>query len=182
MSETPEFSVWTDIQSRCHNPNATSFPDYGGRGIVVCERWRQSFESFLSDMGARPSGRHSIERSNVNGNYEPGNCRWATAKEQGRNKRNNRLITIDGRTQTMSAWAEECGLNDSTILLRIKAGRSGAALIAPSKMEGCVEFNGVKDTYGGWAKRTGLKPSTIAMRLTKYRWPVAKALTQGASL
>jgi len=182
MSETDEFSVWTDIQTRCYNQNTKAFPDYGGRGIRVCDRWLSSFENFISDMGFRPSSDHSIERNDVNGSYEPSNCRWATLEEQARNKRNTRFIDINGTTKRLQEWAEQTGLSASAIHLRIKAGVVGSALLAPSQREGSIEFNGVTDTYAGWGKRTGLKASTIAMRITQYGWSIQKALTQGVSL
>jgi hypothetical protein len=83
----PEYAIWNQIKQRCRNPNATRFSDYGGRGINVCERWAESFEAFYADMGPRPSSKHSIDRTNNDGNYEPGNCRWATGSQQAFNRR-----------------------------------------------------------------------------------------------
>lgn len=182
MSESREFATWIDIQTRCLNPNATSFPDYGGRGIEICDRWLNSFMDFYADMGPKPSRRHSIERDDVNGNYEPGNCRWATAIEQARNRRNTSRITIDGVTKTLQEWAEENNLLASTLVSRQRAGVDGARLLQPSRTGGRLTFNGITDTYRGWGSRTGIKPSTIAMRLTRYGWSVEKALTKGATL
>lgn len=87
---TKEYKAWSNMISRCENPNVERFPHYGGRGITVCDRWRNSFPAFLEDMGRKPSLDHSIDRIDVNGNYEPGNCRWATPEQQANNKRNSR--------------------------------------------------------------------------------------------
>jgi hypothetical protein len=86
-ANTREYKTWSNMIARCENPNVDRYPIYGGRGIRVCEKWRESFGDFLSDMGRRPTPKHSIDRIDVNGNYEPGNCRWATNSEQQRNKR-----------------------------------------------------------------------------------------------
>ncbi|MGY8988455.1 MAG: hypothetical protein ACKVG7_07840, partial [Flavobacteriales bacterium] len=97
------------------------YDGYGGRGISVCDRWRDSFENFLADMGERPSNEHSIDRKDNDGNYEPDNCRWATKKEQGRNRRSNRILTFNNKTQTLIEWSEELGISSAVIRQRIKA-------------------------------------------------------------
>jgi hypothetical protein len=125
MHGSPEYVAWLSIKYRCDNPNSNSHHNYGGRGIAMCDLWRQSFERFLADVGHRPSLKHSIDRfPDTNGNYEPGNVRWATVKEQQRNKRTNRLLTWKGKTQTMTDWAEELGFTVNLIYYRLKKSDS----------------------------------------------------------
>ena len=108
---------WLDMTYRCTNPRSRNWNYYGGRGIVVCDRWRQ-FENFLADMGENPKGLQ-LDRIDNNGNYEPGNCRWATRSEQHRNKRNNRLLTLGVRTQCRQAWADELGISIEALWRRL---------------------------------------------------------------
>jgi len=106
-TKTPTYKTWVCMKGRCLTKSHIEYPRYGGRGISICERWL-SFENFLADMGERPE-KCSIERIDNNGNYEPTNCRWATDKEQARNRRNSRLLTIDGVTKTVVEWSEQQG-------------------------------------------------------------------------
>lgn len=118
MSNSPEHRIWIGMRSRCSNPRNTKWHIYGGRGITVCERW-DSFEAFFKDMGQRPSSIHSIERIDGNGNYSPDNCAWASPTTQNRNTTRNRSLTYRGRTQTISAWAEEAGMAYGTLYRRL---------------------------------------------------------------
>lgn len=105
-----EYRIWAHMRERCHNPKDYGYKNYGARGICVCLHWRNSFSNFLAAMGRCPEG-STLERKDNDGNYEPGNCIWASYKIQGRNKRNNRLVVFAGRIQPLSAWTEELGLN-----------------------------------------------------------------------
>jgi len=116
-------NVWRTMHNRCYNSNVKAYPSYGGRGIFVDQRWHGSagYKQFLQDMGPRPEG-GMVERIDNDGPYSPENCRWATRDEQANNKRNNRWITANGKTQTMAQWAKELGCNPSNIIYRLKSG------------------------------------------------------------
>lgn len=125
QNPTVEYSTWAALINRCENQEDKSYKDYGGRGIKVCQRWRNSFADFLKDMGRRPSEKHSIDRyPDNNGDYCPGNCRWATHRQQCLNKRNNRILTVNGESKTMTEWAEETGIRVGTISERLRLGWS----------------------------------------------------------
>lgn len=121
-TRTPEYVPWRSMIQRCENESCPSFADYGARGISVCPRWRNSFAAFREDIGPRPSRAHSIERIDNNGNYEPGNVRWATRNEQARNKRNNRIVEYQGERVCVAAAAEKVGLTASTLHRRLTDG------------------------------------------------------------
>lgn len=109
---------------RCTNPNRKKFAIYGARGISVCARWRESFDAFLLDVGPRPGRGFSLDRIDVNGNYEPGNVRWASDTEQSRNRRTNTVIAHGGRTLTVQEWAERHGVKYQTAWARLRRGAS----------------------------------------------------------
>lgn len=115
---SPEYHSWASMMTRCRNPKSTHYADYGGRGIVVCERWNE-FDNFLADMGPRLAGT-TLEREDVNGNYDPGNCVWANNKRQSNNKRDNTFFEYGGRRQTVSEWAAEFGLAYNTLFARVQ--------------------------------------------------------------
>jgi len=122
---SPEYRAWVSMKSRCYDPNFVDFERYGGRGIKVCDEWRDSFENFYADMGPRPSKEHSLDRyPNNDGDYSPINCRWATSIQQHRNKSSNRLLTLNGVTKCMSEWAECLGVSKHVIYMRLKKGWS----------------------------------------------------------
>jgi len=117
-------ATWINMKQRCQNPKSTHYQNYGGRGIRVCERWDRDFLAFVADMGERPSQNHTLDRIENNGDYEPTNCRWATRAEQGRNKRNNHLVTYQGVTKPTSAWAEQMGISGTLLRKRLEIGWS----------------------------------------------------------
>lgn len=117
---TAEYRAWLHLRNRCYNENVPDFHNYGGRGITVCERWRNSYEAFFADMGRRPSSKHTIDRIDTNGNYEPSNCRWATQITQQNNKRSNFIVSFSGREMTLKEACREVGLNYQFIWLRIQ--------------------------------------------------------------
>lgn len=130
--QSPTYNTWRGIVQRCCNPKAHRFDHYGGRGITMCERWRESFAVFVADVGERPSKRHSLDRIDGTGNYEPGNVRWATWTVQMRNTSRNRLLTLGVETLPVAAWAERLGVAPSTLWNRSADGWSDErVLITP---------------------------------------------------
>lgn len=124
MSHSSEYKAWDNARDRCKNPKNRKYPLYGGRGIKVCDRWISSFQNFIADMGNKPSPKHSLERANGNGNYEPGNCVWATAEEQNNNRSFNRRLMVNGAQMTVAQASRLTGICHATILGRLDAGKS----------------------------------------------------------
>ena len=173
---------------RCGRPSHRFFHHYGGRGISVCDRWK-TYDNFLADMGRRPSDKHSLDRIDNNGNYEPNNCRWATSVTQLRNRRANRMITFNGRTMCIAEWSEETGLSSAAITQRIDGlGWSiENALTIPAE-KACnwrgtkhkdaqtLTYNGETLTHREWEKKLGVSKDVIRDRLSRG-WTIERALT-----
>jgi hypothetical protein len=121
MTDSREYKSWISLRLRCFSEKDKDYADYGGRGITVCGEWASSFESFYRDMGPCPPG-HSIDRKDTNGNYEPGNCRWATIDVQANNRRSNRPIELNGETLNLTQWARRLGTSAATIRARLFYG------------------------------------------------------------
>jgi hypothetical protein len=122
-----EYRSWQGMKERCTNPNLKQYSDYGGRGITVCDRWLNSFENFLEDMGMKPSKNHSIDRIDNNLGYSKENCRWATRTEQANNRRersNSRYLTCNGITKPMPYWVKEWGISENVLRYNISKNRS----------------------------------------------------------
>jgi hypothetical protein len=122
LTQTPEYGIWCNMLARTGEPSNKSYPDYGGRGISACPDWASSFQAFYDYMGPRPSPRHTLDRINNDGNYEPGNCRWATYEVQASNRRSTKRIAHDGRSMTVREWSDETGLQPGTINMRLSRG------------------------------------------------------------
>lgn len=121
--QTPEYRAWSNMRNRCANPKHADYASYGGRGISVCDRWRDSFKDFLSDMGPRPDD-HSLDRINNDGDYEPGNSKWSTVMEQNNNTRANRWLTVNGERLTATDWSRRLGGPETMVHNRLRVGWS----------------------------------------------------------
>lgn len=130
LSYTPEYRAWQTMRLRCTVPTNPAYKDYGGRGIKVCARWLESPAAFVADMGPKPSPAHELDRyPNNDGDYEPGNCRWALRKDNCRNRRSSRVIECDGEALTLIEWAERSGVRAETIAERLDRGWDQRAAI-----------------------------------------------------
>lgn len=117
-----EYVAWRNMKARCYRPEVKEYKNYGGRGIKICNRWLLSFESFYQDMGKKPTSKHSIDRIDVNGNYEPKNCRWATRKEQSRGLRKNVWFIVNGVPVIQKELSKMVGVSEPTIMKKLKDG------------------------------------------------------------
>lgn len=131
MHNSPEYKSWQAMKDRCYRKTHSHYRLYGGRGITVCDRWRDSFEAFLEDVGFRPSPKHTLDRIDTNGDYEPDNCRWASRRQQANNRRDTRHITIDGETFSIAQWSRRFGINENTIRSRLRYGWPPERLLEP---------------------------------------------------
>jgi hypothetical protein len=133
MSKTSIYRRWANMIQRCSDPNIKSFKSYGGRGIQVCDRWLE-FENFIADMGKPPTPKHSLERKDVNGNYEPDNCKWATHREQSNNKRDSIWCTRNGVSKPVIEWCRELHVPYKRVITRIENGWGAEEALSVPKM------------------------------------------------
>ena len=175
---TPEYVVWAGIIQRCTDPGCGSYQRYGGRGITVCDRWRNSFENFLADMGPRPGLEYSIDRINNGGNYEPGNCRWATREEQRSNTRRNRVIEWNGVRRTLAQWERSLGMRRGTLQARLDQHHWSLerALTTPVDSDVPIEFQGISRSVREWERVLGFRRNCVRARLGRG-WTIERALT-----
>ena len=172
MTKTPEYKAWDSMKQRCFNPNHKRYSDWGGRGIKVCDRWKNSSENFLADMGLKPTPKHSLDRIDNDGDYCPENCRWATKAEQENNRRNNKpLITIGNETYTIAQWAKKMSISEFVIHTRLKMGWSEYdAVMTP--INGKIRLIAIENetyTIAQWTEEKGYSASVIKNRL-RYGW------------
>lgn len=165
------YIAWKNMRARCLSPNATGYARYGGRGITICERWMAGFEAFAEDMGD-PGPGQSLDRIDVDGHYEPSNCRWASRVTQARNTSTNRFITIDGETRTMAEWCEVRAIRYGIVKYRLREGWSEEEAIFPERRmkptgsprgEACAAAKLTRDQVR-WLRANPELPATMAAR------------------
>jgi hypothetical protein len=178
---TPTYSSWIQMRQRCLNPRHKNYADYGGRGIAIDPRWN-SFANFLADMGEKPAGL-TLERLRVNDGYGPSNCRWATRRDQSRNRRDTVSLTHEGVTKPLAEWADQLGLKKITIHMRLRRGCTHAEALAPENPGGARRKSNRLLTHDNktlplyeWAKATGIPRKVLTLRLFS-NWSVERALT-----
>lgn len=161
MSKTKVYMVWSRMWARCTTPTVDRYPRYGGRGIKVCERWA-TFENFYEDMGDLPTPKHSIGRIDNDGNYEPGNCRWETPKEQAANTSTTRFLEFNGTRKSLAEWATETGIPHNLIYQRVAAGMQPDKVLERRNMtERPITFGGVTRLTTEWMKELPIPISSF---------------------
>lgn len=172
------YKIWRDMKNRCYQESSINFKNYGGRGIKICERWMdyKNFRDWAVSHGYKDG--LSIDRIDVNGNYCPENCRWATAVEQANNRRTNISITAFGMTKTAAEWEKYAGIKQHTILARINSGWSAEKAvsdISDGRLRRITGF-GKTQSISEWAAEFGVKYTTLHERLRKNNWNIEKAV------
>ena len=173
-SKTKLYWAWEGIKQRCTNPKHLYYARYGGRGITVCDEWRNSFESFSREVGNPPSPNHSIDRIDNTKGYEPGNVRWATPEEQTINRSNTIWIDHAGKRLTLSQWADSLGISYDVLNGRVQRGESIEDILKPRKNQkrnSIITFDGKAMSFKEWSVTTGIKYETLI-----WRWKRSKKL------
>jgi hypothetical protein len=166
MRGTRLYHIWDTMKARCYRPNSKDFKNYGARGIAICQEWRNDFLTFYHWANVHGYESHlTLDRKDVNGNYEPSNCRWATAKEQGNNTRVNRHITINGQKKTIAEWSDETGIGQKTLRYRIVTGWDEKDLLLPVGVHKVYITVGEETkTIKEWSKEKGISETVISKR------------------
>jgi hypothetical protein len=167
------------MKARCLDPRDKNFSRYGGRGIKVCQRWLDSYDDFFKDVGARPTTTHQLDRINNDGNYEPGNVRWATPQVQSSNKRTNVRPDHDGKSLTIAEWSRLTGLKQGLIHQRVFRDEwdvARALTTPPSLTKRTVTFKGETLSLKAWSEKLGIGLKVLSSRLSKG-WEIERAFT-----
>ncbi len=173
-----EYRIWSHAKARTVNPDDPAFKWYGARGIRMCKRWINSFENFLNDMGLCP-GDKTLGRKNNNGDYSPSNCEWQDWYQQQNNRRNNKLWTLSGRTQTQAQWTREFGMDQRMLHQRLKSGMPIEEALTTKIRHWrkiFITLDGVTKTREEWARQYHKHGVTIKYRL-EHGWSVREAIT-----
>lgn len=175
LVNTKSYKIWSNMKDRCFNKNNSQYKNYGDRGISVCAEW-MDFKNFFADMGEKPNGM-SIERLDNNAGYSKKNCKWASAKEQSRNRRANTFITYKNKTKCIAEWAEITGINCQVIRIRFLKGMSPREILTKKvRKKRKITFNGITKSIPKWAEYLGIKEITLYKRIDRGM-PIEKALT-----
>lgn len=193
LKKTKLYDAWVNMTRRCYDSTCDMFHRYGGRGITVCSRWKTDRSSFFSDMGEAPSKQHSIDRIENDKGYWCGksecsecgpssrtpNVKWSTVEEQSVNRSNNRFITHDGMTRTVSEWVKITGIDRGVIEMRLYVLKwpAAKALTEPIRKPKTLTHNGETLTVKEWAERSGLTTTTIFLRINRLKWDIGRAVT-----
>jgi hypothetical protein len=182
MFGSQEYNSWQSMKSRCTNENNQDYPDYGGRGITVCDEWMNSFEAFYRDMGPKPGPGYSLDRGEVNGNYNKDNCRWATPTEQSNNKRNNVRYEYQGEQLTIPEISRRTDINKWTLEKRVREMNltiEQAVEYDSGKVNReSITFNGMTKSLKEWSEYLGIPYSKLHARLYSYNWSIEKAFSK----
>jgi len=173
-SKTKEYRAWSKLFDKCYNSKDHKYYIYGKRGIKVCQRWK-SFDNFLADMGKAPTPKHSIDRIDVNGDYEPSNCRWATIKEQANNKTTNVFVTYNGETKTLVQWAEHFNVKYKYLhQLHRRDGKTFEEAIEFASKDNrniiYLTYNGETKTLIDWTKKYGFNTDFFRHYYSKHKY------------
>ena len=178
------YRVWKNIRTRCYNKKSNFYKYYGGKGIILCDEWKNDFKSFHDWAYANGYDENAeymkctIDRIDLNGYYEPSNCRWVTSKEQARNRTSNRLIEYNGEKLTLIEWAERLNMHYDKLRHRLDVGWNVKDAFEIINLEPrTITYNGEKHTIKEWAKILGINKNSLCTRLYNYHWSVEKAFT-----